>query len=552
MLRPYQSIVKDKIRVNQSNGIRNNLAVMPTGAGKTVVMAAIAGEATEPEILIAHRQELVSQISMALARSKIYHRIIAPQSTINFIIDRHVQKFRSSYYHPNAPVAVAGVDTLIRRTDQLERFLKQCRQWQTDEAHHLQTNNKWGAAIATMPHAFGIGWTATPLRPAGQSLGRDKSGVFDALITGPTMRELISHGYLCDYRIYGPPSDIDLRNVEISRATGDFNSTQLRDATHKSHITGDIVAHYLRLARGKRGVTFAVDVALAEEHAEAFRAAGVPAAVLHAKTPDRDRVRIMDDFEAGRLLQVVNVDVLGEGYDLPAIEVVSFARPTQSYGLFVQQFGRGLRPLPGKQAGVIIDHVGNVTRHGLPDAPRAWTLVGDDRTTRPRDDLPVRTCLNLDCLRVFEGFGRTCPHCGHVPPREAATRPDVVEGDLVEFSPELLAKLRGEADRVVSAEQKLPVHAGAIAVKAAQKRHAARCAAQLELREAIALWAGVRRDLYGDSDSDGYRRFWRTFGVDVLTAQTLNEAKATELLERVRKDANDNYSEISQASRRVG
>lgn len=507
-------------------------------------MADLCRDNDQPQILIAHRQELVSQISMALARAGVYHRIIAPQSTIRFIIDRHVTKFRASYYHPNAPVAVAGVDTLIRRTDQLERFLKQCYQWQTDEAHHLQTNNKWGQAVATMPNAYGVGWTATPVRPNGQQLGRGngKHGLFDGLVIGATMRELIDAGYLCDYKIYGPPSDIDVSNITLSLATGDFNATQLRDAAHKSHITGDIVQHYLRLAAGKRGVTFAVDVALAHEHAEAFRAAGVPADVLHAKTSDADRARITDAFERGELLQIVNVDVLGEGYDCPAIEVVQFARPTQSYGLFVQQFGRGLRPLQGKSHGFIIDHVGNVMRHGLPDAARTWSLYADDRRGRRMDDLPVRTCLNLDCLRVFEGYSRTCPHCGYAPPREPASRPEFVEGDLAEFSPALLASLRGEAERLVAPVGRVPVSAGPGAVIATKRRHEARATAQLELRDAIALWAGVRRDVYGDPDSDSYRRFWRTFGVDVLTAQTLNEAKATELTERIKGQTHDDYT----------
>lgn len=542
ILRDYQTAVKNEIIRKHALGIQNVLAVVPTGGGKTVVMADIARDNNQPEIIIAHRQELVSQISMSLARAGVYHRIIAPQSTVNFIIERQVDRLRKNFTHPNAPLAVAGVDTLVRRTDQLARFLKQCNRWQTDEGHHIQKDNKWGAAVQALPNAFGVGWTATPVRPNGQSLSRLRTGIYDSLVIGPTMRALINQGYLCDYKIYGPPSDIDLSNVLISSATGDFNTKQLRDAAHKSHITGDVVGHYLRLAKGKRGVTFAVDVEMAEEHAAAFREAGVPAAVLHAKTPDRDRVKFMDDFEAGRLLQIVNVDVLGEGYDCPAIECVSFARPTQSYGLYVQQFGRGLRPLPGKKWGTIIDHVGNVTRHGLPDAPRAWDLDGIGRNTRPVDDLPIRTCFNLDCLMVFEGYGRTCPYCGSCPERQTASRPDVVEGDLQEFSPDLLARLRGEADRIVNRAHQVPVHLGKGIAATVRDAKAVWRDTQLELRDAIAWWAGVRRDIYGEDDSTGYRRFWRTFGVDVATAQTLKADKAAELLEKVRKQTDEDYA----------
>src|SRR5688572_237278 len=541
MLRPYQSTVKDEIRYNQSLGIKNNLAVLPTGAGKTVVMANLAKEATEPEMLIAHRQELVSQISMALARVGAYHRIIAPQPTINFIIDRHVTKFGRSFYHSDAPCAVAGVDTLVRRieSDELKRFLKQVKEWQTDEGHHLQIGNKWHAATQSMPNAFGVGWTATPVRPNGQSLGRLRTGVFDRLVVGPSMRELINERYLCEYKIFGKISDIDLKNVLVSSSTGDFNSKQLRDAAHQSHITGDIVAHYNRLAPGKRGVTFAVDVEMAEEHAAAFRQAGVPAEVIHAKTPDRDRVKITERFERGETLQIVNVDVLGEGYDCPAIEVVQFARPTQSYGLFVQQFGRGLRTLPGKSHGLIIDHVGNVMRHGLPDAPREWSLDGVKGNPRS-DDLPIRTCP--ECWHVFEGYARTCPECGFVPPRAPAGRPEMVEGDLTEFEPGLLARLRGEADRLVSEHQALPHHAGRVAVLAATKRQAERRTVQLQLRDMIASYAGIRQQLYGEDDSTIYRRFYRTFGVDMATAQTLNAAKAEELHTKIRGQADNDYT----------
>jgi DNA or RNA helicases of superfamily II len=195
----------------------------------------------------------------------------------------------------------------------------------------------------------------------------------------------------------------------LSQATGDFNADQLRKAVHKSHITGDVVAHYLKLAPGKLGVTFAVDVEAATEIAGAFRAAGVPAEVVSAKTPDALRAQILRRFKAREILQLVNVDLFGEGFDLPAIEVVSFARPTESFALYCQQFGRALRLMLSKEAAavhahltdeqrraaiaasekpvaIIIDHVNNVLRHGLPDARREWSLDRRERRSGKKSD----------------------------------------------------------------------------------------------------------------------------------------------------------------------
>lgn len=536
MLRDYQSSIENEILNKWELGRCNVLSVLPTGAGKTVIMADIPTKIAKPGIAIAHRQELIGQISMAFARSGVHHRIIAPQSVIRFIVQRHVKKLGRSFYAANAPVGVAGVQTFNRRVDDMATWLKQLHWWQTDEAHHAILANQWGNALASMPGARGAGWTATPCRSDRKALGRSRGGLFDHLIIGPTMRELINEGYLCDYRIYGPPGDVDLTAVKVT-ASGEFNPTQLADATERSHIVGDVVEHYLRLGPGKRGVTFAVNVKLAEEHAAAFRASGVPTAVITKDTKERDG--IIDDFEAGIIKQIVNVDVLGEGFDCPGIEIAQFARATASYGLYVQQFGRALRMAQGKECGIIVDHVGNVVRHGLPDAPPMWTL--DAETPRRRetdDDIPIRQCVNPECFRVFEGYSRACPYCGHRPPARNRAEPNQVEGNLIEFTPALLAKLRGEADHYAG----LPHHAGRAAVIATERRQQERRESQARLRETIAFWAGVRKEVYGDSDEVSYMRFYRLFGVDVLTAQTFNAKEAQKLEALVRENMNNDFN----------
>ena len=240
-------------------------------------------------------------------------------------------------------------------------------------------------AAALFPNSRGLLVTANTERADGKGLGRHADGLADTLVEGPGMRDLINQGYLSDYRIFAPPSDLNLDGVEIG-STGDFKQNQLKLRIKKSHVVGDVVEHYKRLANGKQGITFATDVETATEIAAQFNAAGVPAEAVSAKTPDRLRVEISRRFERGEIKQLVNVDLFGEGYDVPAVEVVSMARPTESFNLFCQQFGRSLRILEGKTGAIIIDHVGNVMRHGLPDAYQAWTLDRREKGKRKKKE----------------------------------------------------------------------------------------------------------------------------------------------------------------------
>jgi superfamily II DNA or RNA helicase len=379
ILRPYQETGLQDIFAAWNAGHQNVLYVAATGSGKTVTFSEAVRRFDGPAIAIAHRQELVGQISLALARNGIRHRIIAPDTVIRFCVSVHMRELKRSYYDANARVGVAGVDTLIRRT--VDRWLASVRLVVMDECHHVLKKNKWGLAFDMFPQAVGLGVTATPERADGRGLGRHADGVFDTMILAPTMRDMINHGFLTDYRIFAPPSDLDLSSVPLASG-GDYSQDPLRKAVHKSHIVGDVVTQYLKSAAGLLGVTFSVDVESATEQAAAFRRAGVPAEVVSAKTPDPVRVSILRKFAAGDIKQLVNVDLFGEGFDLPAIEAVSMARPTQSFSLYSQQFGRALRPLPGKQWAIINDHVQNVMRHGVPDAPRIWTL--DRREKRSR------------------------------------------------------------------------------------------------------------------------------------------------------------------------
>lgn len=560
-LRPYQTDFERNIYAAWGSGARNVLGVLPTGAGKTVSFAKILGDHNGQSIATAHRQELVGQISLALAQRGVYHQIIGPSNVARFAIARQIEELNTSFYRPGARVSVVGVDTIVRRAEGLRDWAQSITLWVQDEGHHILKANKWGKAADLFPNAYGAGFTATPTRADGRGLGRHADGLIDTMIEGPGLRYLIEDGYLTDYRIFAVGSDLDLDNIKIT-ASGDYSKPQLRDAVRKSKITGDVVGHYQRIASGKLGVTFVVDVDTAVLTAAKYRAAGVPAEVVSHKTPDAVRAAILRRFRRREIMQLVNVDLFGEGFDLPAIEVVSFARPTESYALYCQQFGRALRVMldPGqvcdlstragrleaiaasnKTKAIIIDHVGNVVRHNLPDAPRQWTLDRRDRRGRLNPDglLPVIACPA--CTAVYEAIAVACPFCGYIPEPTNRSKPEYVAGDLQELDAATLARMRGDVERVnMSPEQYraelVAKHAPLIGQLRHVKHHSKRQDVQESLRAVMAWWGGWQVAQGRTDERENQKRFFYTFGTDVLTAQALEPNDAAALADRVVKE----------------
>jgi len=539
-LRPYQVELRNDIYEAWKTH-RNVLTVLPTGGGKTVIFADITAAHDGYSMTVAHRQELVGQISMSLAKSGVEHNIITPEPTKRWIMSMHSAEFGRHFYNSKARPQVAGVDTLIKRAHQFKELCRHVTLWTMDEAHHVLQDNKWGKAVKLFPNAKGLGVTATPMRADGKGLGAEADGFFDVLCTGPNLRYLIDSGFLSDYIVYSIPSNINLNGVDTS-ATGDYNKVKLKKAARKSRIVGDVVKHYMRIASGKLGVTFVTDVETAEDVAAQYRRYGIPAEAVFAKTPGRTRQEIIQKFRNRKLLQLVNVDLFGEGFDLPAIEVVSMARPTQSYVLYSQQFGRGLRLMPGKPHAIIIDHVGNVRNLKLPDYGRAWSLASRDRKSSNGEPpmKPLKVCHN--CSAVYEGYSFRCPYCGYVRVPANRSKPEFVDGDLTLLDAQALAELRNEkaridADPAAVRHRFEAARAPAAAARGAEKRHRERSMAQQMLRDMIAIWAGYRR-AEGVPDAESYRMFWHTYGVDVLTAQTLGRPEAELLTKRIQEDIN--------------
>lgn len=542
-LRDYQEELRQGI-YQSWDSFKNVMGVLPTGGGKTVIFSKILHDhGNTPSVAIAHRKELVTQISLALAREDLPHSIIGPEKTVKDICAEHFSECGVVYGHANMPIKVAGVDTLIRRKKELGQWANQVRLWVTDECHHLLKANKWGQGVEMFPNAKGLGVTATPIRADGKGLGSHAEGVFDDMVIGPSMRELINRGFLTDYRIFAPPSDLDITQVERG-ADGDYKKPQLKKAVRQSHLVGDVVNHYLRIAPGKLGITFAESVETATDLANQYRAKGVPAEVVDATTPPNVRKEILRRFKNREILQLVNVDLFGEGFDLPAVEVVSFARPTMSFALYVQQFGRALRILEGKDVAIIIDHVGNVMKHGLPDKERVWSLDARERIPRmknPDDEVPIRYCVN--CTQPYERSLVVCPYCGTKWEPESREKIEYVDGDLYELSPEVLAEMRGDLERVnkdpsVLWDQMKYAGASDVAINGAVKNQRLRLEAQDTLRYYMSWWSAWHY-MKGRSDQEIQRRFYYAFGVDILTAQTLGRNDAIKLSMKIYEQIED-------------
>lgn len=553
-LAPYQNDVNDGCDRAFAAGAQVVMPIVSTGGGKTVIMGHRAHQHDGYGCSVAHRNELVGQMSLALAREGVRHDIIAPDNIVRQIVTNHLEEIGQSFYNPRANWKVSGVDTLIKRALD-PNWKRAVTEVHIDEGHHVLRDNKWGSAFNLFENARGFFPTASCYRADGKGLGRHAHGLVDAIVEGPDMRWLINNGFLTDYVVRGiTTDDLDLAGIPIT-PSGELDMVELRKRTKASKkIIGDVVNTYLKYARGKKGITFAVDVEHATQIAAAYNAAGVPAQVVHSGTPQTERDLYMRQFRKGELMQLVNVDLFGEGVDVPAVEVVSMARKTESYGLYIQQFGRALRLLVSpilraawhtyspaqrlahianstKPHALILDHVGNVLRHGGPPDWRKWpwTLDARVKSNARNDAVSIRICVNPDCNQPYERALLECPYCHVAPPIPAdRSRPEFVDGDVTLYTPELMAQLFGAKNAIDDPNPQVDPNWSAHIVAGQTNIHNANRASQYLLRQTMALAAppGVDKRVAD-------RRFFLTFGVDTLTAQGLTSRHAEELRQRI-------------------
>lgn len=564
MLRQYQKDLKIRCNEAWASGLRNIIPVLPTGGGKTALMADIAAGHDGAGIAIAHRSVLVGQLSMALAKAGLPHDIIAQKAVVRTIVAEHMDELGRSYYNPSAQWKVASVDTLPGRSAALSSWIQRVTLGFTDESHHVLTENKWGRECLrfTNPAMRWLLPTATPERGDGKGLGRKADGIADVIIEGPSMRWMIQNGYLTNYEVRAPlPADLDLSDVDIG-ANGEYNQVKLRKAVHRSgKIIGSVVDTYRKFTPGKLGIVFAVDIEHAKKLTQEFNDKGVRAELITAEHSEEERRVILKRYRTRETFVLVNVDLFGEGFDLPAIEVVMMARPTASYSLYAQQWGRGLRLgvsrehlanwesyIPEQRLAIVAasakpvahihDHVGNVLHFfGPPDKPREWSL--DRRTGRrssPADAIPLRVCLNPICLHPYERYLTACPVCGTAAPAPLLpSLPEQVDGDITLYTTEMLQRLFGCAtvDEALHKQPDTfcripPTMPSMVAVRAIQVNHQKKLVAQQKLGALMPL---VMPPTMGEREA--MRKFYLQYGVDVVAAKLLGGVDTQLLVDKI-------------------
>lgn len=348
-LRPYQIDLFKRCVARLEKG-KKVMMQLPTGGGKTAVFSQIANHYLSQGrsvLVIAHREELILQ-----ARSKL-RKITGMQPGIvkaghDLTLDAMVQ--------------IASIQTLAARNSlELKPELII-----VDEAHHAPSRS-YRNVLRRFDGAELLGVTATPWRA-------DRKGFpdFDELVCGPTVRELIKDGWLCAYRLFGDPNPMP---ADVKRVGGDFSISQLAQRNNIKTLSGQIVSTWQEHSPGKKTLVFAINVDHSKAIAARYNAAGIKAVHLDATAKQCDRAQVLKDFENDKIQVLTSVGLFSEGLDIPSLEVVQVARPTQSLALWLQMAGRALRPCAGKVEALIIDHTDNWRRLGRPCVDRLWTLA---------------------------------------------------------------------------------------------------------------------------------------------------------------------------------
>jgi superfamily II DNA or RNA helicase len=412
VLRDYQQQLLTDLRAALKVH-RRVCAVMPTGAGKGQTIGAIVqGAASKGRrvLVLAHRAELIDQLTGTVRAWGLEPDVIAPGHQLQ-----------------GRQVAVGSVQTVVRRLALLpaQDLIIQ------DEAHHLVAGNVWGRVINAWPDAHLIGKTATPERLDGKGLGVEAGGYFEALVLGPSAAWLVEQGWLAKPRVFSWPGS---RISKLRRRMGEFDLEQAARAFWDRAAIGDAVSHYRRRLHPGTAICFCCTIEHADQMAAAFRAAGIRAASVSGGTSAEERKRLITGLGTGEVEVLTSCMIISEGTDIPSVGGAILMRPTASLSLYLQMVGRALRPAPGKQEAVILDHVGNAHRHGLPTDERAWNLAG--RRRREGVSIPIKDCPV--CFCSCPSAAQVCPDCGHLflsEERDEQRRGlQLLEGELVEIS----------------------------------------------------------------------------------------------------------------------
>lgn len=477
VLRPKQERLADSIRVAFRRNSRV-LAVAHTAFGKTVLFSYIVCKAEEKGnriLILAHRQELISQISGALRKFGVRHGIIAPQYTPDY----------------SAKVQVASIGTMNARFQKIPDQTKDFDLVILDESHHLLASNTFGKVYDLLGSPRLLGVTATPERADGKGLGEGQGGVFQEMVLGPSVRESIDDGYLSDFVVYAPLNRIDVSDIKTKM--GDYDRKELAERVDRPTITGDAVKEYARICPTYPTVVFCVSIEHCHHVAAEFQSAGFDFRVIDGSMDDTTRKNLISGLGTTHL-GLVSCDIISEGTDVPSIACAIFLRPTKSTGLYIQQAGRAIRPVYAegydlltkdgrlaalangpKPKAVLIDCAGLTFMHGMIDDDREWSLEGRQKKPgkKKASEPAVKMTQCIKCFAVFSPdagkfaadkirgesdpeFPHTacCPNCSH--PIEFKGRQVAhEEGELQEITPEMAERMRKQKRREMSSARSL-------------------------------------------------------------------------------------------------
>lgn len=322
-------------------------------------------------LFLVHRKELIDQIRNTLTMNDV---------DMNF-------------------VNLGMVQTVVRRLEKTSEPALII----IDESHHVLANS-YKKIINHFSNAKVVGFTATPVRINGGGLG----DINDMLIEKVNVKWLIENQFLAPYK-YFAPEIVQTETLDIKR-TGEFDMTGLDDQFNKRMIWGDVIKHYQKLANGEQAILYASSLYQSEKMAMSFASVDITSAHIDGETPKSIRDDVIKRFREGKIKVLCNLDLIGEGFDVPDCSTVIMLRPTQSLSLYIQQSMRGMRYRPEKTS-IIIDHVGNVSRFGLPDMERTWTLEPKKGSNSKKAEAPVKICP--DCFMTVLSSNKKCEHCGH-------------------------------------------------------------------------------------------------------------------------------------------
>lgn len=308
------------------------LGVAPTGAGKGYMGAQIA-RTFDRVVVVAHRREIIYQWTKALK--------------------------------PHSCAWVGSIVSALRHGPKSSDLLI------IDEAHRAAAKT-YLEILAKYNTARILGLTATPLRTDGRGLCE----VFQSIVEGPSIRDLITAGYLVPCRAFEAPDAALAALSRVKKVRGDYEPRELSKVMNRPRLVGNIVREYLKNSSGQRAVAFAVNVEHSRALEKAFLRKGIRAIHIDGRASEGCREAALRALAAGEIDVLCNVNLFTEGWDCPAVSCIIMARPTASLTLFLQSVGRGMRLCEGKKELIVLDHAGNIARHGYPDElPRdPWSL----------------------------------------------------------------------------------------------------------------------------------------------------------------------------------